>query len=65
MAVPLFSIRLKPARRRRIDELVENGEYASISEFIDEAISHHLRYIEERDFRFFLMKNKGKRKKKR
>jgi len=55
----LYPLRLKKRHRERIEEYVRKGEYGSIAEFIHEAISHHLRYLYERDFRLYVQSEKG------
>jgi hypothetical protein len=45
-----------------IDEFVRRGDYETVAEFITEAVSHHVRYLEERDFRLFLMSEEGEKR---
>jgi Arc/MetJ-type ribon-helix-helix transcriptional regulator len=57
-----FQYRLPPQKRVEIEERIDRGEYSSISEFITEAISMHLRYLEERDFRIYILQEKRQKK---
>jgi Arc/MetJ-type ribon-helix-helix transcriptional regulator len=60
MVSPTFHIRLRPGQRKLIEDYVSRGEYETVAEFITEAVSHHLRYVEERDFRLFIQSDEGK-----
>ena len=64
MKVDIFHYRLPPYKRQQIEDLIEKGYYTSLAEFITEAISHHLRYLEELEWRDFEMEQAGYRKKK-
>ncbi len=46
MTKDIASFKLDPATRKKIDQLVEDGEYASLSDFITKAIQRQLNLIE-------------------
>ena len=58
-ASPVYQIRLRPRERKTIEDYVKRGELESVADFVHEAVSHHLRYLEERDFRLFIQSEEG------
>jgi len=62
MKNPSAHVRIRPRQKRHIDHYIEIGEFETVTQFVEEAVSHHLRYLEERDFRLFVQSEEGKEK---
>ncbi|WNY24679.1 hypothetical protein [Methanolapillus millepedarum] len=45
---PVISGTISPAHKRKIDELIQKGEFASISDFLNQAVSEYLREYDEK-----------------
>jgi Predicted transcriptional regulators containing the CopG/Arc/MetJ DNA-binding domain len=47
---PVISGTISPLHKKKIDKLVEAGEFASISDFLNQAVSEFLTKYEQTDF---------------
>ncbi|MDV0447263.1 hypothetical protein MsAg5_11430 [Methanosarcinaceae archaeon Ag5] len=45
---PVISGTISPAHKRKIDDLIQKGEFASVSDFLNQAVSEYLREYDEK-----------------
>ncbi|WNY26316.1 hypothetical protein [Methanolapillus ohkumae] len=56
---PVISGTISPTHKRKIDELIKDGEFASVSDFLNQAVSDYLKNLERPQGNFSLNTNRG------